>query len=760
MEAKRVGGAQYMGVVGGMIGKATPFIEGINKVTAESAYLEDIHLRGMLYAKILRSPLPHAKIVHIETEKAKSLPGVRSVITARDTPGIKFSFISELADKEPLCEDKVRYIGDEVAAVAAIDEYTAWEALDLIKVEYEALPAVFNPEEALGQEGPKVHEKGNIAYELHKLSGDVEKGFSEADYLFEEEYWTSKQAHCILETRGCIAHFDRTGHLTVWHQTQNPHPLREEIARALGIPAGRIRVIQPEVGGGFGGRLVMNVMVPIAAILSQRTGKPVRIVNTREEEFQCAGTRYPYRFHLKIGVMKDGKIRAKQLEVIGDNGAYNDKGPSTVNFIASSFFTSYDLHSPAKKYDARLVYTNKEPGAAFRGFGHAEERFAFESALDSIADKLGMDPAELRLKNMKRESDRVCVKTAIERSGWKEKRSQRSKKIGIGMAVLSETGGGLRYYGYNSTEAIVKIDRDGSVTLIAPAADTGTGTRTVMAQIAAQELGISLERIKILSNDTDIIPYDLGAWASRTTYVCGNAVKSASVDAKNKLLNIASKMLRESPDRLETGNDRVSVIGQPDQYVSFQEVIGEAYSKRGMPIVGKGGFYDEEATKVTLTDNYESFSPVIASSCHVAQVQVDLDTGQVEVVKYLAVHDVGKLINPLGARGQVEGGIAQGLGFALLEDLVYEQGQIINPNFIDYSVPRFMNVPKEIDCAFIEAGDSEGPYGAKGIGELPFGPVAPAIGNAIYDAVGVRITSLPITAERLLKALQAKEREI
>ncbi|MFQ5918259.1 MAG: xanthine dehydrogenase family protein molybdopterin-binding subunit, partial [Candidatus Binatia bacterium] len=500
-----------------MIGKPTPSIEGRNKVTAEATYLEDIYLRGMLYGKILRSPLPHAKVLHIETEKAKRLPGVEAVITARDMPGIKFSFISDLADKEPLCEDKVRYIGDEVAAVAAIDEYTAWEALDLIKVEYEALPTVFDPQEALNAGDSKVHEKGNIAYEVHKVSGDVERGFSEADYVFEEEYQTSKQAHCTLETRGCIAHFDRTGHLTVWHQTQNPHPLREEIARALGIPEGRIRVIEPEVGGGFGGRLVMNVMVPIAAILSQRTGRPVRIVNTREEEFQCAGTRYPYLFHMKIGVMKDGKIKAKQLDVIGDNGAYNDKGPSTVNFIAASFFTSYDLHSPAKKYDARLIYTNKEPGAAFRGFGHAEERFAFESALDTIAAKLEMDPAELRLKNMKRESDRVCVKTAVERSRWKERRSRRSKKVGIGMAVLSETGGGVRYYGYNSTEAIVKIDRDGSVTLIAPAADTGTGTRTVMAQIAAEELGISMERIKILSNDTDIIPYDLGAWASRTT---------------------------------------------------------------------------------------------------------------------------------------------------------------------------------------------------------------------------------------------------
>ena len=742
-----------------IIGHATPSVEGAAKVTAEARYLEDLQAPGMLYGKICRSPLPHARIVGVDTSRAERLPGVISVITARDLPDIKFSFVPEFADKTPLCAPgrTVRYAGDEVAAVAALDEATAEEAARLIEVQYEPLDPVLDVEAALSADSPAVHDGGNVAYEVHKAEGDLEAAFAGCDLVLEEEFETTRQAHAVMETRGCIAHWPATGQLTVWHQTQAPHTLRGEIARALGIPQRMIRVIQPETGGGFGSRLVMNVMVPIAAVLSRKSGRPVRIVNTRDEEFRCAGARYAYRFRLRLGCTKDGVIRAKSIEVIGDNGAYNDKGISTINFIGLAFFTAYDLHRPAKSLDARLVYTNKPPGGAFRGFGHAEAGFAFETALDAMAERLDMEPVEIRLKNLRRPGERTCVERAssLMRPGKRAagKTDAGGKRTGIGMAFLSETGGGLRYYRQNSTEAIVKVERDGTVGVIAAIADTGTGTRTVMAQIAAEQLGVSVDRIRLSHNDTDVIPYDLGTWASRTTYVCGNAVAAAAGDARRRLAEIASVMLQAAPETLEFGDDRVAATVEPGRHVSFDDVVSEAYDRQGVLIIGKGAFVDREATRFDLAD-YEAAAPVIAACCHVAEVRVDTDTGAVELLRYLAVHDVGKAINPLGLQGQIEGGVAQGLGFALYEDLVVDGGQVLNPNFVDYRLPTFRSMPKSLDCVVVEGDSSGGPYGAKGIGELPFGPVAPAIANAIYDAVGVRLRALPMTPERILRELK------
>lgn len=741
------------------IDTSTRAIDGPRKVTAEARYLEDMALPGMLCAQILRSPLPYARIGAIDTARAERMPGVAAVITAADMPRIKFSFIGELADKLPLCPvgDTVRYVGDEVAAVAAVDEATALEAVRQIDVDYEALAPLGDPEEALADGAPRLHASGNIAYELHRSEGDLEAAFAACDHVVEEEYATSRQAHAILETRGCIAHYDRTGNLTVWHQTQAPHTLRAEISRALGIPQRRVRVIQPETGGGFGARLVMNVMVPIAAVLSRKAGAPVRIVNSRTDEFQSAGARYPYRFRIKLGCTADGILRAKSLEVIGDNGAYNDKGPSTINFIALSFFTSYERHAPAARIAAQLVYTNKPPGAAFRGFGHAEERFAFESALNTMAGRLGTDPLLLRAQNLKRASEQACVERARQQvAEWRPQlRAKSGRRTGIGVAVLSETGGGLRYYRQNSTEAIVKVERDGSVGLIAAVADTGTGTRTVMAQIVAEQLGIDVDRVRLCDTDTDIIPYDLGTWASRTTFVCGNAVCAAAGDARRQLAQIAAGLLDSTPDSIVLANEKVFVRDAPRRSIDFDRLVEEAYGRRGSVIVGKGGFYDEAASRVDLAD-YEALAPVIAACCHVAQVEVDAETGATTLVRYAAIHDVGRILNLKGLQGQIEGGIAQGIGFAMSEELVIERGQALNPNFVDYAVPRFRSMPAELRCVLIEGDPSAGPYGAKGIGELTFGPAAPAIANAIHDATGVRLRSLPMTPERIRQAIAKK----
>ena len=739
-----------------VIGRSTPAVEGAAKVTAEAHYLEDLQAPGMLYGKICRSPLPHARIRGIDTSRAERLPGVTAVVTALDMPDIKFSFVPEFADKVPLCAPgrTVRYAGDEVAAVAALDEATAEEAARLIEVDYEALEPVLDPEAALSPGSLEVHEGGNLAYEVHKREGDVEAAFADCDLVVEEEFETTRQSHAVMETRGCIAQYGATGQLTVWHQTQAPHTLRAEIARTLDIPQRLVRVIQPETGGGFGARLVMNVMVPIAATLSRKSGgRPVRIVNTRDEEFRCAGARYAYRFKLRLGCTRDGVIRAKSLEVLGDNGAYNDKGISTINFITMSFFSSYDRHHPATSVDARLVYTNKPPGAAYRGFGHAEETFAFESILETMAERLALDPVAVRAENLRRPCERACLERATELMRPGKGTAEGTTRTGIGMAVLSETGAGLRYYRQNSTEAIVKVDRDGSVAIIATIADTGTGTRTVMAQIAAERLGVSVDRIRIFHNDTDVIPFDLGTWASRTTYVCGNAVAAAAADARRQLAEVAAGMLRATPETLVFSGDRIAATVEPGGETTFDEVVREAYDRQGLLIIGKGAFVDEEATRF-VTNDYEAAAPVIAACCHLAEVRVDTETGAVELLRYLAVHDVGKAINPLGVEQQIEGGLTQGLGFALYEDLAIDGGQVLNPNLVDYRLPTFATMPKRLDAAFVEGDPSEGPYGAKGIGELPFGPPAPAIANAIYNAVGVRLKTLPMTPERVLRAME------
>ena len=746
-----------------VVGRPTPAVEGAAKVTAEAHYLEDLQAPGMLYGKICRSPLPHARVRAIDTSRAQRLPGVVAVVTADDMPDIKFSFVPEYADKVPLCAPgrTVRYAGDEVAAVAALDEATAEEAARLIEVDYEALEPVLDPEAALSPDSPKVHDGGNLAYEVHKaegaLDGGMEAAFAACDVVVEEEFQTTRQSHAVMETRGCIAQYGAGGQLTVWHQTQAPHTLRAEIARCLGIPQRQVRVIQPETGGGFGARLVMNVMVPIAATLSRKSGgRPVCIVNSRDEEFRCAGARYAYRFKLRLGCTRDGVIRAKRLEVLGDNGAYNDKGISTINFITMSFFSSYDRHHPAASVDARLVYTNKPPGAAYRGFGHAEETFAFESVLETMAERLGMDPVALRTENLRRPGERACVEraTGLMRPGaGSSDGATGATRTGIGMAVLSETGAGLRYYRQNSTEAIVKVDRDGSVAIIATIADTGTGTRTVMAQIAAEQLGVSVDRIRIFHNDTDVIPFDLGTWASRTTYVCGNAVAAAAADARRRLAEVAAGMLRAVPETLTFGQERVAATVEPGGEVSFDDVVREAYDRQGLLIVGKGAFVDQEATRF-VTNDYEAAAPVVAACCHLAEVRVDTETGAVELLRYLAVHDVGKAINPLGVEQQIEGGLTQGLGYALYEDLVVDGGQVLNPNFVDYRLPTFATMPGRLEAAFVEGDPSEGPYGAKGIGELPFGPAAPAIANAIYNAVGVRLRTLPMTPERIWRELK------
>ncbi|MBI2184168.1 MAG: xanthine dehydrogenase family protein molybdopterin-binding subunit [Thaumarchaeota archaeon] len=757
-----------------MIGREVPRIEGFSKVTGRLTYVSDVEVPGMLHAKVLRSPFPHAKIKSIYTSKAERLQGVWAVLTGKETPGIPFGYMDSMADKLPLCRDVVRFVGDEVAAVAADDPETALDALELIDVEYEELAAVFDPEEALKPTAPKIHAKGNVAFFKRLEVGNVDKAFSEADLIHEGTYSTHRQAHVAFETRGCVAEWDAQGNLTVTSATQTPHIMKTEIAKSIGIPSSKVRVKYPPMGGAFGNRLVMSMLEPIAAMLAKKANRPVRLVNTREEEFLSARPRYPLTLKLKSAFRKDGRLMGCHAQIIGDNGAYNDKGPGIVGHGYRILGVLYNV--PNIIYETSLVYTNNQPGTAFRGFGMPQSSFAIESHMDEAAEILGLDPIQIRLRNVSKPnmvtnagahifSNGVaeCVSKATVESGWGEKHGKKRQENGllkgIGLALTLNTGGGNRKYGYNSADAFIKINDDGVITLITSAVDLGTGADTVMAQIVATVLGVAIEDVRIVGRDTEITPYDLGALADRTTFVHGNAVKAAAEDARRELLEAASHMLGKPVYEFDLGGGYVSVKNE-DKRVRIAEVALHSITRLGKAISGKGRYHDELAPKVAFGEEggFEFKGggldcPTWSFACHIAEVSIDPSTGRVKVENYAAAVDCGTVINPIGARGNVFGGISQGVGLTLMERLVIADGALVNPNLGDYKIPSFRDVPA-IKTGFVETHDPLGPFGAKGLGDgVPSG-VPGAIANAIYDAASVRIRDLPVTPEKLLAEMR------
>lgn len=742
------------------IGQPVERVDGQEKAAGEAKFLQDLKIPGMLYGKILRSPYAHARILSIDTEKAKRLPGVMTIITAEQTPQIKFSYVPQLADKLPLTKEKVRFIGDEVAAVAAIDEEIAEEALKLIEVEYEELPAVFNPEGALAPSAPMIHdEKTNVALRVYRNFGDVEEGFALSDEVFEDRYTTQRVTHCCLETRGAIASFSRSGKLTIWSTTQTPYALRNELARILGIPSSQIRVLKTHMGGGFGSRLVMDMIEPIASLLSRHTGRPVALFNTRKDEFHYSSVRYPFVVELKTGVKKDGTLVARKATVIVDNGAYNERGPSTVSNAAGSFIYLY--RTPHVQFEGKLVYTNNLHGAAFRGFGNPQITFAMECQMDVIAEKLGMDPVEIRLKNIYSSGERTCsgavirgaglsqcIQQAVHRSGWVTRKTKKEgEHVGTGMAIMIHTGGGVRVYRYNAAEAFITVREDGKVHVLAGVSEHGQGATTALAQIAAEGLGLPISDISIAETDTDVNPLDLGAYASRTTYILGNAVHLAAVEVKAQLIRTVAQTVEANPVDMEIKDGRICVKGSPEQGLSVKEAIRAHYAK-GLPLSGRGRFVDEIPRDLDPATGYGDTFPVYSYSCIVATVKVDPKTGGITVLRLVSANDVGQVINRLGAEGQVEGALLQGLGYAFLEEVILGEGEILNGNFLDYKVPTSLDACP-FETIMVESNEPTGPYGAKGIGEAAIVPVAPAIANAIYDAIGVRFKDLPFKKEKV-----------
>jgi CO/xanthine dehydrogenase Mo-binding subunit len=636
-------------------------------------------------------------------------------------------------------------------------------------VVYEQLPAVFDPEEALKPGAPLLYEeKGtNIADYFHQEYGDVEKAFQEADLILEDRFETSPVTPCCMEPRGCIASFDASGFLTLIANTQAPFSLRLELSKVIPLPIHKIRIIKLPIGGAFGSRLGMDSIDPICAFLSRKSGKPVKIVNTREEEFLTSRYRYRMIIHLKTGVKKDGTILARKATVITDNGAHNYQGYTVTAGLSQKLTFLYKI--PHIQYDGYVVYTNNVYGGAFRGYGNPQITFAAESHIDMIAGKLGMDYVDLSLKNIvdpnyKTVSNcqisscglRECITRAADASGWRQKR-QKPGRRGVGMASMQHAGGGIKIFfsdiNCNYSSASIKMNENGTVNLMTGSSDIGQGSDTILAQIAAEEIGIRFEDIRIITADTDTTPMCLGTYGDRVTFIGGNAVRNAARDVKGQLLDVASERLEANIEDLESREGRVFVKGSPEKGISISELARFSYFTKGRPILGRG-IYDDPISKPDYGTGYGT-SPAYSFASQVAEVEVDIETGKVDVLKITSAHDLGRAINPMAARGQIEGALAQGIGSALYERLEWEKGRTLNSNFLDYRMLTAPDMPS-IESILIESNDPSGPFGAKGVGEPALVPTAAAIANAIYDAVGIRIKNLPITPDKILAALEEK----
>ncbi len=750
-----------------VVGQRVRRPEGYEKVTGDARYVADIVLPGMLIGRILRSPYPHARIVRIDTSKAEKLPGVRTVATAEDT--IKQGWGAFFPDQYPLSLGKARYVGEEVAAVAAIDHDIAEEALELIDIEWEELPAVFDPEEAMKEDAPLIHEdkKRNIAITIDVERGDIERAFAESDLIVEDTFESMHQWHCAIETIGSVAEYAPNGKYTIYMNTQTLFNARYRTAAALGVRESNVRIIQSAVGGGFGGKSADDNNAVVAAILARKTRKPVKIINSREEEF-LAGSRprVPMKVWAKIGFKKDGRIRAKQIRVVADNGAYCGKAPAITSVAALRHDTCYKYSDV--KTQAYLVYTNKIPTGAFRGFGNPSAEWAVEQVIDKGAHELGIDPLEIARMNaaepgyVSPHGNRVqscelkqCIDMAEQMLDWKKKRADRVPNRGLGLACTVHVSGKRHFGDYDGSSATIKVNEDGKALILSGEGETGQGANTVLCQIAAEELGIPLEDVDVSLADTDLTTFCLGAFGSRLTYIAGNAVKDAATKVKQQLFETAAEMLEASADDLVCRDGRIFVRGAETRTVTVGDVArARLFRRGGAPIVASGSF---DADSVLQDETrYGNESGAYNFGCQAAYVEVDPETGQIKVLHYVAASDCGTVIYPLGAEGQIEGSVAQGLGYALIEGLKIEDGRPLNPNFSDYRLPSMRDMPL-LSHKFAESYEPTGPFGAKGLGELGMDPTAAVISNGIFDAVGVRIKTLPITPEKILKAIKEKE---
>jgi xanthine dehydrogenase molybdenum-binding subunit len=756
------------------IGKRIPKKDAFEKVTGRAVYPQDIRFPGMLHGKILWSEHAHAEILEIDTSGAEKLPGVLAVITAKDMPPTKIGIGQ---DNPPLKGDKVRSYRDEVAAVAAVDADTAAAAVELIKVKYKPIPPVFDPEEAMKDGAQQLHAeaKGNrnwLKYEFEY--GDVTTAKKESDIVIKERFKLPRINHCCLGPWSCVATWDSNGALTIYSPTQVPFLYQRDLANALQIPAGKVRVIQPKIGGGFGGKLDIYPNEVICAMLAKVSGKPVMLTYTREEEFKCTPTRQPAIIDIEVGAMKNGTLTFRDVYLIMDNGAYTSWG-ATIPYVLMNPITSL-YKCKNIKFKTDIIYTNNMYAGAMRGYGNLQGTFALESIMDMLAEKLGMDALELRLKNCNEPGEvtpqgmqvttcglRDCLNAVGKRLDWPNKRNRRdlqtgSLRRGVGLASYFHVGGGARVYKSDGCGAIVKLDDFGHVTLITGSTDIGQGSETVLAQITAEELGVRTDDVTVINSDSAIKPWDVGVHASRTTFIAGNAAREAAAKVKAEVLKVASELLGEAVKKMDINDRTVFVKANPENNISIDKVCRSAHFREDGKVFAAETFYDPP-TERQNREYQGNISVTYGFGTQGAEVEVDIETGHVKVLKMAIANDVGRAINPMLLEGQLEGGLSMGIGYALLEKLVVTDGKLMNPNFLDYKMPTVKDMPPmEIDI--IETDDPAGPFGAKGIGEAGAIPTAAAIGNAIADALGFHIFEVPMLPEMVLNEIKAKLKNI
>lgn len=752
------------------MGQSAQRVDAPAKARGEATYLDDIRFPDMLHGAVLRSKYPHALILNIETVKAKKLPGVKAVITGADVP---YLHGEALVDEPFIARDIVRYMGDAVAAVAAVDEQTARDALELIKVEYKELPAVLDPLEAMKPGAflihPEMHSyirrsvanpiKGtNICHYFHLSKGDIEKGFNESDYIFEDTFTTQMQQHCSLEPHAAICQVAFSGDITLWCNNDSPYRARRELAEAFKLPFNKIRVITPPyIGGNFGGKGGLKAEAIAAALALKVKGRPVKVVYSRKEEFTASLVRHPAVLTLKTGVKKDGVIVALKANIVMDTGAYTEKGPGVTTVAAKYAPGPYRI--PNMNIEAYCVYTNKQVAGSCRGFGGCQPAWAHESQIDMIASKLGIDPVEVRVRNAYDEGDihysghplhSVSLKENLRETArlleWNSKSPGRNR--GRGLALL-EKGSKIP----SATGAFVKLEEDGTVGVMCSTTEVGQGADTVICQIVAEEMGVPFERVSRAAPDTAVTPFDTSTTSSRSTFHMGNAVLMAARDVKHQLLQMAARMFETNSEELDIENGTVFSRKNRDIAMSIEQILRKRYGSHAS-ILGRGFYYHEDNTVPGIEPSM--VNPYFVYFAQGAEVEVDLETGKVNIIKLVDVHDPGKAINPLNCYGQIEGGMVMGMGFATTEEILFDRGRTLNPSFSDYKIPRALDVPPMLPV-LREKSCEKGPFGSKAMGESTTVGVAPAIANAIYDAVGVRIKDLPLRPEKIFQALKSKK---
>lgn len=754
------------------IGRETPQINAIEKVLGKAVYSADLKMPGTLDAKVLRSPYPHARIVRIDADAARALPGVHAVLTGEDTP----TRLTGIHHKQHriLATGKVRFVGEEVVAVIADDEDIAQDAVDLIRVEYQELPIVLNTDQALQNGTVEVHDKsGNLACEYNVVRGDVDAAFAQAALIHEDTYETHAQYPGYLEPMATLAWKSSNGRLNVWTSTQSAFLARMRIADALEMPVSNVRVVQATVGGGFGGKVAEECNSLICAWLATRVDRPIRFVNSRLDDFQGARASPPERIWLKIGVDKDGIIIAKEVKIVADCGAYEGLAG---HVLQVSTVRSDNMHRHLKnvRLNGKLVYTNNPPRGALRGFGGPQAAFALNSHIAVLAEKLGIDVVEMLKRNAVKSGDTTvhgfqvgssgltdCIEQVSEGIRWKEKRYRRedkgTKRRGIGFGTAIHVSGNREMGNWDGSTVIARMTTDGRVTLLTGESDMGQGAYTMLAQCCANELSIPLSHITVLPTDTDLSPYGHGSIASRVTILAGNAAIKVAREVRGKLLALAAEKLGVSKEDLDMSNGEVFVkSAAPNRKISFGDLARLHIYRAGGEGLQATATYDPPTFLAMATpEQYGNVAPAYSFAAQATEVEVDTETGQISIVESYVADDCGKALNPLAVHGQSCGAAVMAIGWTLYEQLQYENGRLLNGNFADYTIPTADSVPL-IHSGIVESNEPNGPYGAKGASETAMIPGAAAIANGVYDAVGVRIKSLPITPEKILAGLRAK----